>query len=135
MLAPPKLKVNEEKVIVKGLVKQNQLSLLYSEASIFVMPTIREPFGLAFLEAMAFKLPCIGTDIEAVPEIIEDGKTGFIVPVSSPRILAEKFCFLLENDDLMHEMGEAGFKKIKESFLWEKVADKMIDGFKEVLML
>ena len=95
---------------------------IYRNASIFVLPTVREPFGLAFLEAMAYTLPCIGTDIEAVPEIIDDGKTGFVIPVNDYKILAERIIYLLNNPEIADNMGSVGQQKITSFYNWERVA-------------
>ena len=57
-------------------------------ASVFALPTLREAFGLSFLEAMAFALPVVASRIEAIPEIVSDGETGLLVPPPRPRALA-----------------------------------------------
>jgi glycosyltransferase involved in cell wall biosynthesis len=61
-------------ITVKGFVKKEELAYLYRNASIFVMPSIFEPFGHVFLEAIAYKTPCIGCGKDAMPEIIKEGK-------------------------------------------------------------
>ncbi len=74
------ININQLGVEILGKIRdKDMLRDLYQKASIFVMPTLCEPFGLVFLEAMVNKLACIGTNIDAMPEIIEDGKTGFLV--------------------------------------------------------
>jgi glycosyltransferase involved in cell wall biosynthesis len=98
---------------------------LYKQASLFVMPSLCEPFGLVFLEAMSHKLPCIGTNIDAVKEIIEDQKTGFLIPPEDSEALAARIIKLLSSPGLAKRLGLAGFKKVKEEFQWEKVAEKI----------
>src|SRR5207253_4242734 len=68
----------------------------YERASIFVMPSLYEPFGIVFAEAMAHRLPCVGTNICAMPEIIAHGRTGFLVPPQDPIALASRLLQLLE---------------------------------------
>ncbi|MBI4335287.1 MAG: glycosyltransferase family 4 protein [Candidatus Omnitrophica bacterium] len=99
---------------------------IYQSASLFVLPTLREPFGLAFLEAMAHRLACVGTDVEAVPEIIDDGKTGFIVPCLNPEKLAEKIALLLRDRELADRMGQEGYKKVRDYFNWDAVSSRII---------
>jgi len=104
---------------------KNELIDLYRKASIFVMPSLCEPFGMVFLEAMIYKLPCIGTNIDAMPEIIENGKTGFLVPPNNSEILADKIITLLKNPDLSAEMGSNGFDRVNKKFRWEDLGDKI----------
>lgn len=99
----------------------------YKEASIFVMPSLYEPFGIAFCEAMAFRLPCIGTNVCAMPEIIEHQKSGFIVPPGDDRSLAEAIITLLKNHSLCKEMGDRGFARYESFFTWEAVTNKIIE--------
>ena len=99
---------------------------LYRQASLFVLPTLREAFGLSFLEAMAHQLPCIGTNIQAIPEIIDNEKTGFTVPILDETKLAEKIILLLKDEKLMKKMGDEGYNKIKEYFNWNLVASRML---------
>lgn len=105
--------------------KRDDVLKLFKEASLFVLPSICEPFGLVLLEAMAYKLPCVGTSIDAIPEIIEDEKTGFLVPANDSTTLADKIVFLLKNPELAKKMGEAGFRRMKEKFTWSNVSEKI----------
>ena len=92
-----------------------------------------EPFGLVFLEAMAYKLPCIGTNRDAMPEIIQDGKNGFLVPTGDSRSLAEKIIFLLKNSSQMKQMGDYAQRYVKEHFLWEKTTERIDDCLKNII--
>ena len=123
------LKIEQPGVQVLGLIQdKNKIKEFYKCASIFVMPSFCEPFGLVFLEAMAYKLPCIGTTVDAMPEIIEDGKTGFLITSEDVNALAEKIIVLLEDDDLLQRMGEAGYKRLNHLFQWDELGGK-IDFF------
>lgn len=104
---------------------RKRMEEFYKQASIFVMPSICEPFGLVFLEAMAYKLPCIGTTNDAMPEIIEDGETGFTLPADDPKVLAQKIIFLLKDRGLMKKMGESGQKRILQHFTWDKTTRRI----------
>ena len=107
---------------------------LYKQASIFVMPSLCEPFGQVFLEAMAYKLPCIGSTIDAMQEIVEDGKTGFLVKPNDINGLAEKIIACLNDVNLLKEMGMAGYRKVKENFLWDNVGTRVNDGLEKILV-
>lgn len=106
---------------------RKQLIDIYNQASLFVMPSICEPFGFVFLEAMASKLPCIGTTCDAMPEIIEHGKTGFVVPPGDENALAEAILRLLGSRELIAEMGERGRERVNKLFTWEQTAEKIVE--------
>jgi len=125
--------VNIPDVEIKGELNHEMTLQQYKNASIFAMPSICEPFGIAFLEAMAYKTPCIGTTVDAMPEIIEDGKTGFLVPPNDYKQLADKLILLLEDENLMKKMGEEGRKRVEKCFTWDLVVDRMTKHFEEIL--
>ncbi|MCW7080736.1 MAG: glycosyltransferase family 4 protein [Candidatus Methanospirare jalkutatii] len=125
--------VKDENIIVKGYISRDELLRLYENASIFAMPSICEPFGLVFLEAMAYKTPCIGTTVDAMPEIIENGKTGFLVPPNDHKELADKLILLLEDENLMKRMGESGRRRVEKYFTWDIVVDRMTKEFEKYL--
>ena len=102
-----------------------KLLTLYSQANIFVLPSLYEPFGIAFAEAMAHKLPCIGTDNCAMPEIIDSGINGFIVKPNNSRELAEKIILLLQDSSLRESMGAAAYDKYFTNYRWNIVAEKI----------
>jgi len=99
----------------------------YQRADVFCLPTRFEPFGIAFLEAMWFGLPCIGTDVWAVPEIVIDGDTGFTVPPEDPDQLADRLCSLLTDRKLAAAMGQAGRRRVKAVFTWPAVTARMME--------
>ena len=120
-------KISGPGITVKGFVEKGQLAYLYRNASIFAMPSIFEPFGHVFLEAMAYKTPCIGGSRDAMPEIIEDGKSGFTVPVHDHMKIAEKIMYLLEDENAIKSMGEEGRQRVEKSFNWDAVAKRMTE--------
>ena len=117
--------LDEKGVIVKGWLRKSELMSEYRQASLFVLPTLREAFGISFLEAMVYKLPCIGTNIEAIPEIIDEGKTGFLIPENDPKTLAMRIIALLKDENLTRSMGEKGRMKVLEEFTWNRVVNKI----------
>ncbi|MEN8129855.1 MAG: glycosyltransferase family 4 protein [Pseudomonadota bacterium] len=104
----------------------NKLLALYSEASIFVLPSLYEPFGIVLAEAMAHFLPCIGTNNCAMPEIIDDGRTGYLVEPNDSRSLADALIVLLEDHALREEMGRHAYEKYFTQYRWEVVVDKIV---------
>jgi glycosyltransferase involved in cell wall biosynthesis len=121
------MKANQfnEKVKLLGLTKQvNYLGKKYGEeknkafgnADIFAFPTFNDCFPLVLLEALNYELPIISTFEGGIPEIVEDGVNGFLIPQKNADTLAEKLEILIKNPDLRKTMGEAGLKKYTEKF-------------------
>ena len=128
------VKIEQDGVEILGCIRdKKRMKELYEQASIFAMPSLCEPFGLVFLEAMAHKLPCIGTTIDAMPEFIKNGKNGYVVPPKDPDTLAEKIISLLCNPDKMKNMGEEAHRCVKEDFKWDNVVENMDLHLEEVL--
>ena len=88
----------------------DELFDLYRRADIFVLPTTGETYGLVFAEAMASGLPVVATNIGAIPEIVEDGGSGLLVPPNSPASLADALRTLVRQPDRRRSMGERGLQ-------------------------
>lgn len=94
----------------------------YANSDIFVFPTFyhNECFPLVLLEAMSYGLPCVSTNEGAISEIIDDGKTGYVVEKNNPQQLADKLEVLINDVTLRKEMGHAGKAKFKEQYTQNK---------------
>lgn len=104
----------------------------FSEADIFVLPTYNETFGLVNLEAMQFSLPVVSTYEGGIPDVVEDGITGFLVPVKDAKSLAQKIEILIKDPELRIKMGKAGRKKYEEEFTLDKFENRIVEILKEV---
>lgn len=87
---------------------------LMSQFDIFALSSLWEGFGLVLLEAMSVGKPIIATNVGPIPEIIRDGKDGFLVPPKDSKKLAEKIILLLKDKNLREKMGEAGKERLKD---------------------
>ena len=101
------------------------LSDLYARATAFVMPSVFEPWGHVFFEAMGHGLPCIGTDCCAMPEIITHGVTGLIVPPAEPEPLASALVALLGAPQLAERLGQQAYADVLYNHTWDNVVDRM----------
>lgn len=99
----------------------------YESADVFALPTRFEPFGIAFVEAMHFGLPCVGPRAWAVPEIIEDGKTGFTVPPEDVEALTDRLLLLLRDPQRARTMGDAARERARRLFTWPRAIDRMME--------
>jgi len=120
----PKVKIDRVEVV--GKLNPDQLEKYYEKAQVFVMPSLFEPWGNVWIEAMTYQLPCIGTNVGSIPYIIEDGKTGFIVKPKNPKEIAERLIYLFENPHMMEQFGREGFLKAVKNFTWDRVVDTII---------
>ena len=81
----------------------------YDEADIFVFPSLSEGSPRAVLEALAHSLPVVSTDVGSVPELIEDGVSGLIVPTRNAHALADAVARFIQDDDYRNRCAKAGF--------------------------
>lgn len=112
------------KIIAEGW-NREAIAELYRHADIFVLPSRLETWGDVLLEAMAYRLPCIGVAGEAMEEIIQHGKTGLIVPPENSDALATALIQLLSNEALCRRWGAAGRQRAEMEFTWERVAERL----------
>jgi glycosyltransferase involved in cell wall biosynthesis len=95
---------------------------------VFVLPSLEEGFPMAALDAMAAGLPVVATAVGGIPEIVEDGRTGWLVPPGHPGALGERIRLLLRNPDTRRAMGAAGRARVREHFS----AERMVARFAEI---
>jgi colanic acid/amylovoran biosynthesis glycosyltransferase len=94
----------------------------YGEADIFVLPSVVAPNGSgdvtpnALIEAMAMQLPVISTRSRGIPEIVEDGVSGILVPARNERALAEAIIRLADDKELRSRLGKNARKRVEERF-------------------
>lgn len=94
-------------------------------SAIGVFPTRFDAFGIPVLEKMAYEIPCITSNILAMPEIIEHGKTGFLIDVDDSDALCEHLLFYFKNPEIRQEHGKRARQRVVNKYTWEKVARKI----------
>ena len=99
-----------------GPVDRNEMPARYREMDILLMPTVREGFSMAVLEAMACGLPVVASNCSSLPEQVEDGKGGFLCGVGDVEAFAEKINMLADSNSLRREMGAFNRAKVKQNF-------------------
>lgn len=112
----------EDFIISTGWLNQDELSRLYLETDICVVPSIwPEPFGIVALEAMAAGKPVIATNVGGLKTIVRDNETGFLIPPMDPDILAQKLEILLDNPLLRKDMGKRAQQLVSERYTWDYI--------------
>ena len=112
--------------------QSSRLLQLYREASIFCLPSRYEPFGIAFVEAMLASIPCIGVRNWAMPEIIEDGTTGILVPDGDVDAIADALNRLISAPSLALQFGLAGRQRALSLFTWTRVAESILKDLNSI---
>jgi len=113
-------------VVLLGEVSRSRLAVEYTIAHCFCLPTVQEGFGLVFAEAMAAGLPVVACRAAAVPEIVEDRRTGLLVGERNPAELAHALETLLMNENLRKEFGLAATQRV-EAFDLPRVAGRFLE--------
>ena len=117
------------KIHFKGHVSDpKKLALFYKNADVFVLPSVFEGFGIVLLEAMSFGLPIVTTKVGAIPELVQDGVQGVLIPSRDPVVLAEVLQKLINQTHLRERYGIAGLKtatELKEIYSWEAVGERI----------
>jgi starch synthase len=109
---------------INEMVPVDDVTQLYSHAAVFCCPSVYEPFGLINLEAMACETPVVASAVGGILEVVEDGKTGLLVPPANAEALAAALNRVLGNPALGRSMGQAGRRRVEEHFAWASVAER-----------
>jgi glycogen synthase len=109
---------------INEMVPVEVVTQLYSHAAVFVCPSVYEPFGLINLEAMGCETPVVASAVGGILEVVEDGKTGLLVPPAQPEALAAALARVLASPTVAREMGRAGRRRVEERFSWASVAER-----------
>jgi len=123
-------------VWIDRLLSQHELSAVLTQATTFVCPSVYEPLGIVNLEAMACGAPVVGTATGGIPEVVDDGVTGRLVPIEQlqdgtgtpvdpekfVRDLADTLIEVVSDPEAAARMGEAGRQRAEAEFGWDRIA-------------
>lgn len=115
---------NEYKVNAVFLGERSDIAELLAIMDVFVLTSLSEGMSNTILEAMASKLPVIATNVGNNSILVKDGETGRLVPISDSSKLADAIIDVLSNMELARDMGNAGYKHIKDNFSIEQMIKK-----------
>lgn len=114
-----------ERVTFEENLSDAELADRYRRAAAFVLPSGQEGFGIVFLEAMRFGRPCVGGDAGGTPEVIDDGRTGLLVPFGDRDALERALDRLLSDAPLRAAMGRAGLARVRELYVYERFRENV----------
>ncbi len=134
-------------ILISEMLPREKIKVLYSHARVFACPSLYEPFGIINLEAMSCETPVVGSSVGGIPEIIIEGKTGYLIPLESvsrtnfnpknpeefQKEFASKINILLNDESLANQMGKAGRERVLEKFSWESIAKTTYNYYQEVI--
>jgi phosphatidylinositol alpha-1,6-mannosyltransferase len=113
-------------VTLTGFLDDARLRSVYRSAAVFAMPSRDEGFGLVYLEAMAYGVPCIGSPHDAAGDVIEDQVSGYLISPDDTATLAARLVDLLTDEHRRHAMGEAGRRRVREHFGYSRFRDGLL---------
>jgi glycosyltransferase involved in cell wall biosynthesis len=134
-------------VWIAEMLPREDVITMYSHASVFVCPSVYEPFGIINLEAMACETPVVASAVGGIPEIVVPDETGLLVdvdpsggdtvepadPEGFARRLADAVNGLMADPDRRTAMGEAARTRVEEQFSWRAIAEQTLSFYKELV--
>ncbi|HOJ52144.1 MAG TPA: glycosyltransferase, partial [Syntrophales bacterium] len=112
-----------------GRIPAGDFARYYAEATIAVVPSLYEGFGMPAGEAMACGVPVISTTGGALPEVV--GDAAYLVPPADSEALKKAIIDLLDHPEKRAALGEAGLKRVRDSLTWEHAAKKTLAVYEE----
>jgi len=134
-----RIKALTEKVGLRDLVtflgkkSQDSLPYYYSAAEAVVVPSQYESFGMVALEAMACGTPVVASQIGGLAYLVQDGVTGYTVPVDEPEELAKRLTSLLQDTKLRERMGKQAVQ-LAQDYAWDKIAARLLAVYENLLV-
>jgi starch synthase (maltosyl-transferring) len=141
-------KETKNKVIwIEDMVSREESIALYSQAALFVCPSVYEPFGMINIEAMACETPVVATKVGGIPEVVVPGETGLLVPIKpkgandfepvEPEKFSQDLAFainsIIDSPDKLKSMGLRSRQRVVEFFSWKSIAEETLDFYKHLI--
>lgn len=120
---------HKQDIIVTDFIPEKDLSALYSQANVFVLPSFMEGFGLVALEALACETPVVASNSSCLPEVLEDGALYFDPEKSSE--LSSQIAKVMDNDELRQDLIKRGLE-ITQKYNWQECAKQTLKVYESV---
>lgn len=109
---------------IVGKIPVEQVYKYYNSANVFCLPTMREPFGIVFVEAMSYGLPIVTNNIGSIPDLIQNGYNGYLID-NNITDYTNAICTLFENPLQAKKMGENAFQLAQSKLQWKLVGESI----------
>ena len=119
----------QEYIRFMGRVNDDELLALYQTASILVLPSFYEAFGLVVAEAMSFGIPVVASRAGGLSEVVVDGETGLLVTPGDSHELAQAIVYLLDDDSLRRRMGRAGRQRAEKAYGLKQIVTQTLEMY------
>lgn len=126
IIGPTDLNINEDGIRCLGRLSFEEEADYFNQSDVFVMPSLFEAYGLVFVEALLFGLPCIGRNAYEMPYFIDEGKTGYLLKEQS----AEELSYLMEKslvNQSLKQNVDSNFSFYKNEYSWDTVAKRIYE--------
>lgn len=123
----------DDKVTFRGFIPNESLPQEFEKFSITCYMSNSESFGVSAIESMACECPVVASDADGFKEVVEEGKTGFIVPRKDYMAAADAIQKFIDNPQLVETMGKAGREAVCSKYRWEDNVEKMISIYRETV--
>ena len=120
-----------EQIIFTGF--QDSVYPYLESMDVFVLPSVMEGFGIVLLEAMAMGKPIVASCVGGIPEVVDDGVTGLLVPPRDSSAMADAVIRLLRNRQMRQEMGDAGIRRVRSQFSVEQMSRTLQELYRSLL--
>ena len=146
-VAEARAATRNEIIWIPTMLSKEKVIALYTHAAVFVCPSVYEPFGIINLEAMACGTPVVATAVGGIPEVVDHGETGLLVPAETidpsevePRNPAQ-FAFdlaaavntILDDSALREKMARQARERVEQQFSWTSIARQTVDFYQELV--
>jgi glycosyltransferase involved in cell wall biosynthesis len=111
----------------RSFIPWTELESLLRQSSLLVQPMLNDPWGQVYLEAMISRTPVMGLNRNGLPEIVQNGRFGFVVDSDTPEALAEAIIDATSDSDRLEQMGQLGQQHVLDHYSWDIVGQRMVD--------
>ena len=109
-------------ILFTGFINDKDMPVYYAISDLFVFHSTYETFGMVLAEAMNYGKAVVSVSNTAISEVVEDGKSGLLVPALDYKAFANAILKLLNNKKCRNKMGKLGYEKVQKFYKWDKIA-------------